>query len=191
MQRGLQANTINRRLATVKSMVRMARRLEMCDWTLAEVDSLKVKPYKDTRGVSVEQYGQILSQIDRSTMTGSRDFAMLTLLWENGLRRSEMVGCDVRHFDARLSRLSILGKGREERDWVALMPNSVIAILQWLEQREDYIQMDPLFIALDRANLGKRLSGTSVYRIVRALGQQAGVSEVFSPHKIWHSGVTV
>ncbi|WP_299491596.1 hypothetical protein [Acaryochloris sp. IP29b_bin.137] len=31
MQRGLQANTINRRLSAVKSMVRMARRLEMCD----------------------------------------------------------------------------------------------------------------------------------------------------------------
>ncbi|WP_238549317.1 hypothetical protein [Acaryochloris marina] len=56
MQRGLQANTINRRLSAVKSMVRMARRLEMCDWTLAEVDGLTVKPYRDTRGITASKF---------------------------------------------------------------------------------------------------------------------------------------
>ena len=49
---------------------------------------------------------------------------------------------------------------------------------------------DPLFISLDRAHWGTRLSGTSVYRIVRALAKKAGVSENFGPHKIRHSGTT-
>ncbi|NJN24416.1 MAG: tyrosine-type recombinase/integrase [Acaryochloridaceae cyanobacterium RL_2_7] len=190
MQRGLQANTINRRLAAVKSMVRMARRLEMCDWTLAELDGLKVKQYKDTRGVSVDQFRLILEVVERHTVAGSRDYAMLTLLWEAGLRRSELVGCDVRHFDPSQKRLSILGKGRDEREWVDLTSNGVIQILWWLEQRGEHQQTEPLFIALDRANYGKRLSGTSIYRIVRGYGQDAGVSEVFSPHKVRHSGVT-
>ena len=190
VQRGLQANTINRRLAAVKSMVRMARRLEMCDWTLAEVDGLKVKPYKDTRGVSVEKYQKIMAQVEKHTLAGARDYAMLTLLWEAGLRRSELVACDVRHFDSSQKRLSILGKGRDEREWVDLTPNAVIQVLWWLERREELQQSEPLFIALDRANYGQRLSGTSVYRIVRRYGKDAGVSEVFGPHKVRHSGVT-
>lgn len=190
MQRGLQANTINRRLAAVKSMVRMARRLEMCDWTLTEVEGLKVKPYKDTRGVSAHQYRLILLGVQRWTVAGARNYAILVLLWEAGLRRSELVGCDVRHFDAVGRRLSILGKGREEREWIDLTENAVMAVSQWLEQRGECQQSDPLFVALDRANFGKRLSGTSVYRIVRALAKEAGVSEIFGPHKVRHSGVT-
>ncbi len=190
MQRGLQANTINRRLAAIKSMVKMARRLEMCDWTLAEVDGLKVKQYKDTRGVSVEQYQQIMTQVDRNTLAGARDHAILTLLWEAGLRRAELVACDVRHFDAAQKRLSILGKGRDEREWLDLTPNSVLQVMGWLQKRGEFLQPEPLFIALDRANYGQRLSGTSVYRIVRHYGQEAGVSDVFGPHKVRHSGVT-
>ncbi|ABW31854.1 conserved hypothetical protein (plasmid) [Acaryochloris marina MBIC11017] len=39
---------------------------------------------------------------------------MTTLFWEAGLRRSELVNCDVCHFDLEQKRLSILGKGRNE-----------------------------------------------------------------------------
>ena len=116
----LQANTINRRLSAVKSMVRMARRLEMCDWTLAEVDGLTVKPYRDTRGITASQFRLMMVFINRFSLAGARDFAMLTLLWEAGLRRSELVNCDVRHFDLEMKRLSILGKGRNEREWIDL-----------------------------------------------------------------------
>ncbi|ABW31644.1 tyrosine recombinase XerC, putative (plasmid) [Acaryochloris marina MBIC11017] len=190
MQRGLQANTINRRLSAVKSMVRMARRLEMCDWTLAEVDGLTVNPYRDTRGITASQFRLMMVFVNRFSLAGARDFAMLTLLWEAGLRRSELVGCDVRHFDSEQKRLSILGKGRNEREWIDLTESGVLAISEWLEKREVYALTEPLFISLDRANWGSRLSGTSVYRIVRALAKKAGVSENFGPHKIRHSGTT-
>lgn len=190
MQRGLQANTINRRLSAVKSMVRMARRLEMCDWTLAEVDGLAVKPYRDTRGITASQYRLMLVFVNRFSLAGSRDYAMMTLLWVAGLRRSELVGCDVRHFDGEQRRLSILGKGRNEREWIDLTVTGAEAVSAWLEQRGDYALTDPLFIALDRANLGTRLSGTSLYRIVRALAKKAGVSDNFGPHKVRHSGTT-
>ena len=190
MQRGLQANTINRRLSAVKSMVRMARRLEMCDWTLAEVDGLTVKPYRDTRGITASQYRMMLVFVNRFTLAGSRDFAIMTLLWEAGLRRSELVNCDVRHFDLEQNRLSILGKGRNEREWIDLTESGVLAVSEWLEQRGVYALTDPLFISLDSATGGSRLSGTSVYRIVRDLAKTAGVSENFGPHKVRHSGTT-
>ena len=100
------------------------------------------------------------------------------------------MACDIRHFDSTQKRLSILGKGRDEREWIDLTPNAVIQVLGWLEQLEVFHQSEPLFIALDRSNYGQRLSGTSVYRIVRHYGKEADVSEVFSPHKVRHSGVT-
>lgn len=190
MQRGLQANTINRRLSAVKSMVRMARRLEMCDWTLAEVEGLLVKPYRDTRGITPSEFRLMMAFVNRFTLAGSRDYAMLTLLWEAGLRRSELVNCDVRHFDPEQKRLSILGKGRNDREWIDLTENGVEVVSGWLERRGKTVPADPLFISLDRATGGSRLSGTSVYLMVRALAKKAGVSENFGPHKIRHSGTT-
>src|SRR5579872_5593878 len=47
--RGLQAATINRRLAAVRSLVKLANTLGLVQWTLA-VENVKTKAYRDTRG---------------------------------------------------------------------------------------------------------------------------------------------
>ena len=47
----------------------------------------------------------------------------------------------------------------------------------------------PLFMSLDRGNRGRRLTGRSVHRIVRALGKQAGLGTV-RPHGLRHAAIT-
>jgi integrase/recombinase XerC len=49
---------------------------------------------------------------------------------------------------------------------------------------------DPLFVALNLVHWGKRLSTTSIYKIVRAIAQSAGIKKVVSPHRIRHSSIT-
>ena len=50
----------------------------------------KVTPYRDTRGPGTGEVRRMLSAPDRQTPTGKRDYALLILLWENALRRSEV-----------------------------------------------------------------------------------------------------
>ena len=187
---GLSAATINRRLASVKAMVKQAQTLELCDWSLAEVKGLKSEAYRDTSGVDAEAYGKILELIDRSSLKGKRDFALMHLLFTSALRRAEAAEVSLKDFDSHAMTLSIMGKGKSERVKVDLAPDTVAALDAWMSARGDVPQKAPMFIAVDRCQHGHRLSTTSIYRVVRARAKAAGVSSQFSPHKIRHSSIT-
>ena len=65
------------------------------------------------------------------------------------------------------------------------------AIWDWLEARSPYTSKDPLFISLDNASRGHRLSGNAIYTMVRHSAEAAGVTKVLSPHRVRHSGITM
>ena len=46
----------------------------------------------------------------------------------------------------------------------------------------------PLFINFDHAGKGKRLTGTSIYRIIQKLGRKANIN--VRPHGLRHSAIT-
>jgi len=187
---GLKEATVNRRLAAIKSLVSYARKIDKCSFTLEEVKGEKISSYRDTTGVTVEEFRQMLEVPDRTTMRGKRDYALLMLLWSNALRRSEAL-VKVRDFDADGATLTILGKGRgTQSERVALPPGTVDALTEWLKSRKKFRRSDPLFIALDSASYGHSLTGDAVYKIVRAIAEKAGITKTFSPHRIRHSIIT-
>jgi integrase/recombinase XerC len=92
----LSAGTVNARLAALKSFVTHAAKRKLCAFRLDDIKSVKAQTYKDTRGISIEQFQLLIDGIDRSTIMGKRDYAMLRLLWDNALRRAEVCGLDRR-----------------------------------------------------------------------------------------------
>ena len=61
----LSPNTINTRLAAIKSLVNHARKLSQCGFSLEDVASLKVEVYRDTSGVEPDVYRVMIGAIDR------------------------------------------------------------------------------------------------------------------------------
>src|SRR5271157_3470182 len=53
LERNLQATTVNRRLAALRSLTQMARTLGMIPWTL-QVKNQKTEAYRDTRGPGID-----------------------------------------------------------------------------------------------------------------------------------------
>lgn len=191
IDRGLKEATINRRLAAIKSLVAFARKMGKCDYTLEDIKCEKVKPYRDTTGISKDAYKRMLAIPDQDTLKGKRDYALLRLLWDNALRRSEISQADIKDLDLEVRSLLIIGKGNgSQKEAVSLSRPTVNAILDWLQARQELDINQPLFIALDNANYGHRLSGTSIYRLVEAVASSAGISKKLSPHRIRHSGIT-
>jgi integrase/recombinase XerC len=182
--------TVNSYLWAVREMVSQAKRLEVVDWTLRDVEGVPSETLRDTRGVGVDGMQAILQRCDRETTEGSRNYAIVLLLFQNALRRGEVVGCNVSHFDPAAKTLSIQGKGKRDRTRIDLSPSVIEAIQHWLLVRGEAGMNAPLFCALDRNHKGARLTGTSIYRIVRQLAKDAEVSDRFSPHKIRHSAIT-
>ncbi|MCW6038960.1 tyrosine-type recombinase/integrase [Spirulina subsalsa FACHB-351] len=197
IQRGLAEATVNRRLSALRSLVNYAHQVGCCDWTLVGVKGEKVIKYRDTTGISPEQFKRMLQQCDSQTLRGKRDYAMLCLLWDNALRRGELISTKIQDFDPEGKRLTILGKGRgTQRESVALTPSSIAAIEDWLTARVESGKggplkpQDPLFSSLNRGTVGRPLHPASLERIVRLIAQQAGISKRISPLRLRHASIT-
>jgi integrase/recombinase XerC len=190
-ERALAEATVNRRLSAIKSLARLGNQLGQCDFSLSEVSGDKVVRYRDTTGVSKEVYRGLLAVPDRSTLKGKRDYAILRLLWDNALRRGEIESADIGDLDTEGRTLAILGKGKgQQKETVSLSRPTLEALVDWLQARRELDIRKPLFIALDRASYGHRLTGSAIYKLVSEIARTAGVSKKMSPHRVRHSGIT-
>ena len=190
-ERELAEATVNRRLAAIKSLVRLAHQLGQCSFTLSEVKGDKIVRYRDTTGITKEAYRKMLAIPDRETLKGKRDYAILRLLWDNALRRGELERANIKDLDLEGRSLLILGKGKgQQKEMITLSRPTVESITTWLHSRREINQNKPLFIALDRSSYGHRLTTTGIYKMVDQVAIAAGISKKLSPHRIRHSGIT-
>ena len=150
----------------------------------------KNRVYRDTSGIDTDSYKALLGTCDRSTLQGLRDYAILSLLWANALRRAEVCKCNVSDFDAQSKSLRIFGKGRgNQSEYVLLGEMTRVAISDYLKARSTKPD-DPLFVAHKAGYQGRRLSTNSIYNIVCTRAELAGISKKMSPHRIRHSAIT-
>lgn len=185
--RGLSPATVNRRLAAVRSLVKLARTLGLVPWTL-EVPSVESRAYRDTRGPGLEGVRRLLAVLDaRVDAKGKRDRAVLHLLFDMALRREEAVHLDLEDVDLEKGTLSVLGKKRTEKESLTVPEPTKAALASWLQVRGD--EPGPLFLNFDRAGKGGRLTGRSVHRLVGELGLDAGLG-VVRPHGLRHAAIT-
>jgi len=109
IERGLQAATVNRRLAALRSLVKMARTLGITVYTL-QVENMKSSPYRDTRGPGKDGYRAMLEQAKGAKEPKAvRDTAILHLLYDLGLRRGEVVSLNIVDLDLTGGNLGCIG----------------------------------------------------------------------------------
>jgi integrase/recombinase XerC len=187
VERGLQAATINRRLAALRSLVRLANTLGMVPWSLT-VANVKAQAYRDTRGPGRDGFRSMLANgQQRPDAKGLRDAALLRLLHDMGLRRGELVRLDVSDVDLAGCRIFVLGKGRTQKEPLTLPGPTKAALAAWLGVRGT--EPGPLFTNCDRAKKGDgRLTGAAVYHIVKTLGAASGLN--VRPHGLRHLAIT-
>lgn len=184
--RSLSSSTINRRLAALRSIVRLANLIGIVYFKL-EVANEKVLLTKDVRGpdhVAIKLIFQYLeNRIDKK---GVRDLAIVTLFYSNGLRSFELVNIDLADIDLKNNRIKILGKGRNEKEWIEVPEITISRILAWIELRGDF--EGPLFVNLDRSKMRPgRISLVGMYKIIEKIGTKVGLK--LRPHKLRHASI--
>lgn len=184
------SNSINVKIASVKALVKYAFDFEQCNFLLDKVKSVKAKVYRDTKGTTSDNINSMLSLPDLSSIKGKRDYAILRLLWDNGLRRSEVSNLNIEDFNCKEGTLRIKSKGKIDPEFVYLSDKTIEAISSWLAVRYQPLPHYPLFISLDNATKGHRLSDKSVYRLVKKYSSEIPEGKVLSPHQIRHSAIT-
>jgi integrase/recombinase XerC len=132
IDKNLAPSTINVRLAAIKSLVDMARKLGKTTIDLSDIESIPSEIYRDTRGISVEQFKSMLDAIDPSTPIGVRDYAIMLLFWGNALRRGEIASANIEDFLPQQQKLMILGKGKRAKVAIDLSDSVSYALEEWL-----------------------------------------------------------
>ena len=137
-KRGNSVRTRNARLAAINSFFRFLEyRVPSC---LDQARRIHAIPMKKTDQALVgylvrDELQALLDAPDVSTVSGTRDRAMLHLAFAAGMRVSELVGLRLAQIDRQgLATVHIIGKGRRERV-LPLWKETVVAIKAWLKVR--------------------------------------------------------
>ena len=156
----------------------------------AKLDKAHKKDYLTTRQVKT-----MLGKVERDTLQGKRDYAMLVLMITGGLRTIEVSRADIG--DMRTlgddTVLYLQGKGHVEKtDFVKLDGHVEEAIRDYLTARGATDQSAPLFTSSSNNSKGKRLSTRAISGIVKDRMQAAGYnSEKLTAHSLRHTAVTL
>ncbi|ODS33205.1 MAG: site-specific tyrosine recombinase [Candidatus Scalindua rubra] len=144
--------------------------------------------------LTVSQIKELLNSIDRTTIQGKRDFAMLNLLVRTGLRTIEVVRAnidDIRQ-EGGEAVLWIQGKGRDTKDdFVMLTPATLNPIREYLSARKAK-DTYPLFTSLSDRNTDERITTRSVSWIVKEHLRGIGLDDSrLTAHSLRHTSITL
>lgn len=135
--------------------------------------------------LTMEQSAALLRSVEGQNQV--RDYAILMLFLNCGIRRSELVGLNIS--DVYEDRIRVIGKGNKER-FVYFGTPCRKAIDAYMAERKDKVLTDNR--ALFGSRNGNRISVTAVHRLVEKALKQAGLdSTQFSAHKLRHTAATM
>ena len=183
---GLAASSRARKVATIRSFYKYltskAHLLE--ENPVQELDSPKLKKTLP-RYLDLEESVSLLESVDGEFQ--SRDYCILTLFLNCGIRISELVGLNLS--DVRGDQLRVLGKGNKER-MLYLNDACQQAIADYMTDRNMVTAIDRN--ALFLSNRRTRISRSTVNWLVKKHLTAAGLdSTKYSAHKLRHTAATL
>lgn len=134
----------------------------------------------------------LVDAVDMSRRTGKRDRALVLMLLHCVLRRSEAAAMNVE--DIRQSgpyHLLNIKKAKGGANQVVKIPPHVYDVLDGFVRSMGYVH-GPVWRSFStNGTSGKRLSGSSIYKIVSRLGVAAGLPSRIGAHTLRHTGCTL
>ena len=159
-----------------------------------------VKGVKKAKGfrkdcLTIGQITHVLQSIDRSTLMGLRDYALINLLVRTGLRTIEINRAkmeDLRQ-EAGEALLWIQGKGRNSKDeFVLLVEEALQPLREYLSQRKMVHDQDPLFAQLRYRKKNPFLTTRMISGIVKGRLRRAGLNDRrLTAHSLRHTAISL
>lgn len=193
-ERGNSASAKSRKLSAIKAFFKYAcQKRRILDKNPAIDMEAPKKKQALPKFLSMEESISLLEAIenDKESKTRERDYAIITLFLNCGMRLSELVGINLNDIDRELRSLRVVGKGNKERI-VYLNDACRSALSRYLEVRGDVkyksINTNALFISKQY----KRISNKTVQWLVYKYLSLAGLDyKHYSTHKLRHTAATL
>ena len=183
---GISASARARKLSAIKSFYKYltVRTKQLQENPVADLEYPKLRKSLP-KYLTIEESARLLKSVDGQNKL--RDYAILMLFLNCGIRRSELVGLNLT--DVYEDRIRVIGKGNKER-FVYFGTPCKKAIDAYMVERKKLVLTDNK--ALFGSRNGNRISVTAVHRLVEKALKQAGLDATqFSAHKLRHTAATM
>lgn len=183
-----------RKLSSLKSFFKYAyQKKNYIDVNPTETIEAPKKASTLPKYLTVKEAIRLLDTVreDKESPTNQRDYSIIALFLNTGMRLSELVGLNLQSFDSDLEYVKVFGKGSKERV-IYLNDAAKDAIKGYLR-----IRLDPKHIrtsdnALFLSNRQQRISAKTVQWVVYKYLDKAGLgARGMSVHKLRHTAATL
>ncbi|WP_066639617.1 tyrosine-type recombinase/integrase [Desulfolucanica intricata] len=130
-----------------------------------------------------DQIRELLAQPNKKTFVGFRDYCIMLLLLDTGLRLKELLNIRVEDVDLAQRKIKVMGKGSKER-YVYFNTTTKEALSRFITIRGDSLHHSFLWITREDEPLNRN----TLQERIRLYGREAGIKNVrVSPHTFRHT----
>ncbi len=179
-----------RKVATLKSFFKFLNsKIKLIDENpTVELESPKINKRHPVY-LTLDQSITVLNSMDKGNKNYYRDYCILTLFLNCGMRLSEL--CNIEIEKIKGDTLTIIGKGNKERT-VYLNEASIAAIENYLKNRNDSKATEEAKKYLFLSNKYRPINKRSVEILVKKHIENAGFKDQkYTPHKLRHTAATL
>lgn len=186
---GMSSRSIHRKRSTLTSFYKFARREQ---WVLVDPVRQTSAPKGEKRLPQfVDEKGMrklLDEQIPRDgKFHNERDHLLVTLLYECGIRRAELIGINEADVDFSKQQLKVVGKRNKER-LIPLSKNTAEQVKEYMKIKQEKFGVKSTFLlCTDR---GAKLYPAFVYRKVNSYLGMVSTLDKRSPHILRHTFAT-
>ena len=184
-RRDTKTSSVARKLSAIRSF----HKFLLSEKLVSENIASQIKQVKKEKPLptvlSLEEIEQMLALLEGDEPLVLRNKAILELLYGSGLRVSELI--DLTLGDLHINRrfINIVGKGNKERI-IPLGEESAFALKEYLEKSRSKLKKDLGDIVFVNAR-GSSISRIGVYKMLKQVAKEAGITKTVSPHTLRHS----
>ena len=181
-ENGLSTRSINRKISSLKSYFNF----------LIAINKLNVSPLKLHKNLKVEpkiiipfnerEMDKVFEIFNNNSGKLDRDFLIIEILYSTGIRRDELINLKFEDIYFEQGLIKVLGKRNKER-LVPILPNLLSKI-------KNYSSNNSINNYLFKSKNGKKISPSTIYRIVKKYFRQISSKNKISPHVLRHSFAT-
>ncbi len=183
------SKTINRKISSLKSFFKYQLKMSNIEVSpMSTTSALKVSRRLPSF-IEQKDINELLTDVYfPATLEGKTNFLILEILYQTGIRLSELINLKEQHIDKSANTIKVLGKGNKER----LIPVNN----QLLKLIDDYIsakriqfpESSTMYLLINKK--GKMLYPKYVYNMVKLYLGKVSTNERKSPHILRHSFAT-
>jgi len=187
---GYARSTIARKIAAVRAFLRYLKREGELDNSSWEVLSTPKKAKKLPKFLYPDEVIDLLEAPAAGTVSGSRDKAILEIIYGSGIRVSEAAGLNLADVDLESGYIKVMGKGSKERI-VPIGKYARQAAAVYLKIGRSALEANCKAGARDNAFFlnrdGQRLTDRSIRRMIAKYARELDAGLKVSPHMLRHS----